>query len=72
MSLSLFKEKNVPIALLLTTAIFIADLFTKLWYDLWLLSCSTVFHVPVRKATLFILCIYYTAHYRRFVYFSFG
>ena len=37
MSLRLFKEKNVTIAVLITTAIFMVDLLAPLWYDVWVL-----------------------------------
>ncbi|MGO9613848.1 MAG: PAS domain S-box protein, partial [Dissulfurispiraceae bacterium] len=37
MALSLFKEKNIPIALLMTSAIFIGDFLMPFWYDIWVL-----------------------------------
>jgi PAS domain S-box-containing protein len=43
MSLSLFREKNIALVVLMTTAVFIADLFTPLWYDVWVLYLIPLF-----------------------------
>ncbi len=43
MSLSLFKEKNIIIAVLMTIAIFMIDIHTPLWYDAWLLYLVPLF-----------------------------
>lgn len=43
MSLSLFREKNITIAVLMTTAIFMVDLFAPLWYDVWVLYLIPLF-----------------------------
>lgn len=43
MSISLIKEKSVPIAVLMTFAIFMVDLFTPLWYDVWVLYLIPLF-----------------------------
>ena len=42
-SISLFREKNITIAVLMTTAIFMVDLFTPLWYDVWVLYLIPLF-----------------------------
>ena len=43
MSLSLFKEKNIIIGVLMTTAIFMIDLYSPLWYDAWVLYLIPLF-----------------------------
>jgi diguanylate cyclase (GGDEF)-like protein/PAS domain S-box-containing protein len=55
MSLSLFKEKDVTIAVLMTTAIFMADLLTPLWYDVWVFYLVPLFFMyrSARRPYLF-------------------
>ena len=43
MSLSLFKEKNIILAVLMTFAIFMVDLYSPLWYDAWVLYLVPMF-----------------------------
>ena len=43
MSLSLFKEKNIIIVVFISAAIFMVDLFTPLWYDVWVLYLIPLF-----------------------------
>ncbi len=43
MPLSLFREKDVTIAVLMTIAIFIVDLIAPLWYDVWVLYLVPLF-----------------------------
>ena len=43
MSSSFLKEKNITIAVLMTVAIFLVDLLTPLWYDVWVLYLIPLF-----------------------------
>ena len=43
MSLGRFREKDVTIAVLMTAAIFMVDLLTPLWYDIWVLYLVPLF-----------------------------
>ncbi|HYA14058.1 MAG TPA: diguanylate cyclase [Syntrophales bacterium] len=43
MSLRLLKEKKLSIAVLMTAAICMADLFTPLWFDVWVLYLIPLF-----------------------------
>jgi len=45
MSLSLSKEKNIIIGVLIATAIFMADLNSPLWYDVWVLYLIPLFFI---------------------------
>jgi diguanylate cyclase (GGDEF)-like protein/PAS domain S-box-containing protein len=42
-SLSLLKERNMLIAVLMTAAIFVVDLLAPLWYDVWVLYLIPLF-----------------------------
>ena len=46
MSLSLFKEKNITVAVFMTIVIFMVDLFTPLWYDVWVLFSPAMRKTP--------------------------
>jgi signal transduction histidine kinase len=57
---NLFKEKGATIAVLMTAAIFMVDIFTPLWYEAWvfyLIPLFFVFRSPMKRPYLYSVII---------------